>query len=46
MKAIVCKAWGLPDTLVVDDLPDLTAAGSGQVVIEVSKPQALISRMS
>jgi NADPH2:quinone reductase len=34
MKAIVCKAWGLPDTLTVEDLPDLEAA-PGQVVIAV-----------
>ena len=23
MKAIVCEAWGLPDTLVVRDLPEV-----------------------
>jgi NADPH2:quinone reductase len=34
MKAVVCKAWGLPDSLVVEELPDL-AAGPGQVVIDV-----------
>ncbi len=35
MKAsVVCKNWGLPDTLVVDELPDLQA-GAGQVVIKV-----------
>ena len=34
MKAIVCKAWGLPDTLTVDELPDLVP-GPGQVVIDV-----------
>jgi len=35
MKAIVCKSWGLPDTLVLqDDLPDLIAQ-AGQVVIDV-----------
>jgi NADPH2:quinone reductase len=34
MKAVVCKAWGLPDSLEVQDLPDL-AAGPGQVVIDV-----------
>jgi NADPH2:quinone reductase len=34
MKAIVCKAWGLPDTLVVEELPDLVP-GPGQVVIDV-----------
>lgn len=34
MKAVVCKAWGLPDSLVVEQLPD-PVAGPGQVVIEV-----------
>jgi NADPH2:quinone reductase len=34
MKAVVCKAWGLPDTLVVEEVPDLVA-GAGQVVIDV-----------
>ncbi len=34
MKAIVCKAWGLPDSLVVEDLPE-PRPGAGQVVLEV-----------
>jgi NADPH2:quinone reductase len=34
MKAVVCNAWGLPDTLVVQELPD-PVAGPGQVVLEV-----------
>jgi NADPH2:quinone reductase len=34
MKAVVCKAWGLPDTLAVEELADLRA-GPGQVVIDV-----------
>jgi NADPH2:quinone reductase len=34
MKAIVCKAWGLPDTLVVEELPDVTP-GPGQVAIDI-----------
>jgi NADPH2:quinone reductase len=34
MKAIVCKAWGPPDTLVVEELPD-TTPGPGQVTIDV-----------
>ncbi|CDG84094.1 NADPH:quinone oxidoreductase family protein [Janthinobacterium agaricidamnosum] len=34
MKAIVCKAWGLPDSLAVEELPDLVA-GPGQVVLDV-----------
>ncbi len=34
MKAIVCNAWGLPDTLVVEELPDLTP-GPGQIAINI-----------
>jgi NADPH2:quinone reductase len=34
MKAIVCNIWGLPDTLALEDLPDLVPA-AGQVVIDV-----------
>ncbi len=34
MKAIVCNAWGLPDTLALEDLPDVTPA-AGQVAITV-----------
>ncbi|MBC7499816.1 MAG: NADPH:quinone oxidoreductase family protein [Herminiimonas sp.] len=34
MKAIVCKAWGLPDTLVVEELPEVVP-GPGQVAIDV-----------
>ena len=34
MKAVVCKAWGLPDSLVVEDVPDLVPA-PGDVVIDV-----------
>ena len=34
MKAVVCNAWGLPDTLVVEELPD-PAPGPGQVALEV-----------
>lgn len=34
MKAIVCKAWGLPDTLLVEELPDVLP-GPGQVAINV-----------
>jgi NADPH:quinone reductase len=34
MKAIVCKNWGLPDTLTVENLPDPVPA-AGQVSIEV-----------
>ncbi|MFA9216206.1 MAG: NADPH:quinone oxidoreductase family protein [Sphingomonadaceae bacterium] len=34
MKAIVCQAWGLPDTLTVQELAD-PQAGAGQVVVDV-----------
>jgi NADPH2:quinone reductase len=34
MKAIVCKTWGLPDSLVVEELPD-AAPGPGEVAIDV-----------
>ena len=34
MKAVLCKTWGLPDTLVVEECPDLLP-GAGQVVIDV-----------
>ncbi len=34
MKAVRCAQWGLPDSLVVEDLAALTA-GPGEVVIEV-----------
>ncbi|WP_426209365.1 NADPH:quinone oxidoreductase family protein [Massilia sp. TWP1-3-3] len=34
MKAVVCNAWGLPDTLVVQELPD-PVPGPGQVALDV-----------
>lgn len=34
MKAILCKSWGLPETLVVEDLPDVVP-GPGQIAIDV-----------
>jgi len=34
MKAIICKQFGLPDTLVFEETPNLQA-GNGQVVISV-----------
>ena len=34
MKAVVCKAWGLPDTLVVEELPD-PQPGPGQVALKI-----------
>jgi NADPH2:quinone reductase len=34
MKAVVCKAWGPPDSLVVEEVADLVPA-AGQVVVDV-----------
>ncbi|MGB4345478.1 MAG: NADPH:quinone oxidoreductase family protein [Burkholderiaceae bacterium] len=34
MKAVVCKTWGLPETLVIENQTDLVAA-VGEVVIDV-----------
>ncbi|SNS58915.1 NADPH2:quinone reductase [Noviherbaspirillum humi] len=34
MKAILCKQWGAPETLVVEELPDAVPA-AGQVAIDV-----------
>ena len=34
MQAIVCKSWGLPDTLVLESLPD-SPPGPDQVAIEI-----------
>ena len=34
MKAVVCNAWGLPDTLVVEELPE-PQPGPGQVTLDV-----------
>lgn len=34
MKAIVCNAWGLPDSLVLTELPDVLP-GPGQLTIDV-----------
>ena len=34
MKAVLCKALGMPETLVLEEVPDFTA-GPGQVVIDV-----------
>jgi len=48
MKALLCKEWGVPETLVVEDVPDLQP-GKGQVVIDVKAasvnfPDSLIIR--
>lgn len=34
MKAIVCRDWGVPDTLVIEDLPDVIP-GPGHVAIDI-----------
>ena len=34
MKAIVCKAWGLPETLVIEEQADLEPA-AGEIVIDI-----------
>ena len=34
MKAVLCKAYGMPETLVIEEVADLKA-GKGQVVVEV-----------
>ncbi len=34
MRAVVCKQWGPPESLVVEELPDLRA-DAGQVVVDV-----------
>ena len=39
MKATVCHAWGLPDTLKVEDMPDLLPT-TDQVVIAVEAAAA------
>ena len=39
MKALLCKQYGPPETLVLDDLPDLQA-GPGEVVINVHAASA------
>ena len=46
MKAVLCKQYGLPDTLAVEDVPALLPA-AGQVVVSmkaagVNFPDALI----
>jgi NADPH2:quinone reductase len=34
MKAVVCKAWGMPDSLVIEELPQV-APQAGQVAIDI-----------
>jgi NADPH2:quinone reductase len=35
MKAVVCKAWGGPETLVIEDLPS-PRPGAGELVVDVA----------
>jgi NADPH2:quinone reductase len=35
MKAVVCKAWGGPETLVIEDLPS-PQPGAGELVVDVA----------
>ena len=34
MKAVLCKAWGLPETLVVEEVPK-PEPKAGEVLIEI-----------
>lgn len=34
MKAVLCKAWGPPESLVIEEVPT-PVPGAGQVLIEV-----------
>jgi NADPH2:quinone reductase len=34
MKAVVCKAWGLPETLLIEELPDVVPK-AGEVMIDI-----------
>ncbi len=34
MKAVVCKAWGLPETLIIEDLPEIVPK-AGEVMIDI-----------
>ena len=34
MRAVLCKSWGLPETLVVEDLPS-PKPGNGQILVSV-----------
>src|SRR5690349_16972249 len=34
MKAVVCKTWGPPDSLVIEELPQ-PVPGPGQVLVDV-----------
>lgn len=43
MKAVVCKTWGPPESLVIETLPDLSP-GAGEVVIDVKAAEAKARR--
>jgi len=34
MKAVVCKAWGMPETLIIEELPDVVPK-PGEVMIDI-----------
>jgi NADPH2:quinone reductase len=34
MKAVVCKAWGLPETLVIEEQAEVMTA-AGEVMIDI-----------
>lgn len=34
MKAVVCKAWGMPETLIIEELPDVVPK-AGEVMIDI-----------
>lgn len=34
MKAVVCKTWGMPETLIIEEQSDLTPA-AGEIVIDI-----------
>ena len=34
MKALLCKQYGLPDTLVVEEVPD-PVPGAGEIVVDM-----------
>ena len=34
MKAVVCKTWGMPETLIIEEQSELTPA-AGEIVIDI-----------
>ena len=45
MKALLCKHYGPPESLVVEDLPDLVP-GERRVVIDVRAPARLVALLA